>query len=149
MAARPPCLQWQTLQLCSGTLGIWCNAGHLAHRAIGGGPSVAPLGELWRIERLSSWTIPGGRMHSCGRGSWLVVNRSGETCGFVVYTPRGDEYVEALTDGSFYAQTARAYPAEVKGGVVQFSEGISDDEMIRLIRAGRGMAEGVQRTHLF
>ena len=32
---------------------------------------------------------------------------------------------------------ALAYPAEVKGDMVQFSEVISDDEMIRLTRAVR------------
>ena len=34
--------------------------------------------------------------------SWPVVNRSGEICGFAMYTPGGDEYVEALTDYSFF-----------------------------------------------
>ena len=59
-----------------------------------------------------------------------------------MYTPGGDEYVETLTDHSLHAQIVRqarsfAYRGEVEDNVVQFSEVISDDEMIRLIRAGR------------
>ena len=65
-----------------------------------------------------------------------MVSRSGEICDFAVYTAGGDQYVETLTDFSFYAQIARqgstfAHPAEVTGDVVQFSEVISDDELIR------------------
>ena len=37
-----------------------------------------------------------------------------------------------------------AYPGEVTGNVAQLSEVISDDDMIRLNRAGREMAEAVQ-----
>ena len=75
-----------------------------------------------------------------------VVNRSGEICGFAVCTPGGDEYVEALTVYSFCAQTTRqgsafAYQAEADGNVVQFSEVVSDDGSVRLIRVGRGLAE--------
>ena len=59
-------------------------------------------------------------------------------------TPGGDEFVETLSDFSLYAQIVRqaryyfAYRGEVEDNVVLFSEVISDDEMIRLIRAGQG-----------
>ena len=63
-----------------------------------------------------------------------------------MYTPGGDEYVEALAAYSFYAQITRhgrafAYPAEGDGDVVQFPKVISDDEMARLICVGGGVAE--------
>ena len=83
--------------------------------------------------------------------SWPLVTRSGDVCGFAAYTPGGDEYVEALAECSFYAQITRqrnafAYPAEADSNVVQFTEVISDGEMVRLIQVGRGLAESGQAT---
>ena len=115
MAARLSCFSGSH---CSFVLGLQYIAGHCARRAIGGEfqlhtwANSAALSVVqfmddagWSHERV--WT-------------WPVVSRSRKMCGFAVCTPGGDEYVEALTDDPFYAQTVRqgstfAYSREVNG----------------------------------
>ena len=125
---------------CNFVLVQWYNAGHQARKAIVGG--LVQLLDDPRSLHERVWT-------------WPVVNRSGEMCGFAVKKPRGDSYVEALTDYSFYAQTVReentiAYPGEVKGNDVQFSEVFYDDFQAVHAAMGRfGVHVDVNSCHNF
>ena len=142
VVAHPSCVQWQPLQLCSGTL-VQCrtSASRSYRRWIPHSHTQASLGALtvvqfmddpgWSHERV--WT-------------WLAVTRSEDVCGCAVYTPRGDEHVEALADCSFYAQITRVVFASRKGGWRRAAISRCDlcDEMPRLTRVGWGLAEVLQ-----
>ena len=110
---------------------------------------------------LHRWVVPGCRaivQYDLDPGwsherlwLWPVLNRERCICAVAVYTPDGEQYVEAIGDYSFYGRVEVTpeevqYPPEVQGSVVRFSEEIEDADMMRLIRSGRLMAETAQAT---
>ena len=104
VVAHLSCVEWQPQQLCCGTLSGTVQDVGLTELSVGD-------------PQLHTWARPGaltvvhftddpGWSHA-RVWTWLVVNRSGDICGFAMYTPGGDEYVETLTNCSLYAPITR------------------------------------------